>query len=70
MIIFLLDNFIVSLLLSTISDKYHQADLNRIRIEDRWLSDFLEHNNMNVKDALKHLMETCEWRQKFGTNGK
>lgn len=52
------------------SGKYHDTDLNRIRNDDRWLSDFLVQNDMNMKDSLKHLLETCEWRQKFGTNGK
>ncbi|XP_059477640.1 motile sperm domain-containing protein 2-like [Neocloeon triangulifer] len=53
---------------SSISGGFHQADLNRITNNDDWLRRFLKHQDLDVKDSLKMLWETCEWRKNYGTN--
>uniref|UniRef100_A0A182T1K5 CRAL/TRIO N-terminal domain-containing protein n=1 Tax=Anopheles maculatus TaxID=74869 RepID=A0A182T1K5_9DIPT len=35
---------------------------------DGWLIKFLENNDLNMKDSLKQLWETMEWRKASGIN--
>lgn len=36
---------------------------------DMWLKKFLENNDAVMKDSLKQLWETMEWRKTSGING-
>ncbi|CAB3364898.1 Hypothetical predicted protein [Cloeon dipterum] len=47
---------------------FHPADMNRITANDDWLKRFLKHQDQDVKEALKMLWDSCEWRNSFGTN--
>ncbi|KAF4522258.1 hypothetical protein B566_EDAN011954 [Ephemera danica] len=47
---------------------FHPVDLARVRHDDDWLQRFLLHHDLDTKEALKMLWDTCEWRKRFGTN--
>uniref|UniRef100_A0A224XF82 Putative phosphatidylinositol transfer protein pdr16 n=1 Tax=Panstrongylus lignarius TaxID=156445 RepID=A0A224XF82_9HEMI len=47
---------------------FHQKDLNRVNNDDSWLRRFLIHHDLEIKDALNMLIETCEWRKSFKVN--
>ncbi|KAL0280054.1 UNVERIFIED_CONTAM: hypothetical protein PYX00_001464 [Menopon gallinae] len=47
---------------------FHQNDISRARNDDDWIRRFLLHHDNDHKEALNMLMETCDWRKKFGTN--
>ncbi|XP_046734885.1 motile sperm domain-containing protein 2-like [Diprion similis] len=49
-------------------DGFHPADIARIRDTDNWLKRFLQHNELNVQEALNMLWDSCDWRKKFGCN--
>lgn len=49
---------------------FHPADLARISNSDHWLKRFLVHHDMEMKDALAMLWETCEWRKENKVHGK
>ncbi|XP_053672555.1 motile sperm domain-containing protein 2-like [Anopheles nili] len=47
---------------------FHQHDLKWVFEGDVWLTKFLENNDVNMKDSLKQLWETMEWRKQSGIN--
>ena len=51
-------------------DIFHPADINRVKTDDAYLRRFLMHHDGNLDGALNMLWDACEWRKKFGTNGK
>ncbi|KAF6200830.1 hypothetical protein GE061_005277, partial [Apolygus lucorum] len=42
---------------------FHPKDLSRINSDDSWLRRFLVHHDLDKKEALNMVMETCEWRK-------
>lgn len=48
----------------------HPTDVDRVKTDDNYLNRFLLHHDNNLDSAFKMLWETCEWRKKFGVNGK
>jgi hypothetical protein len=49
---------------------FHPADMDRVKNSDDWLKRFILHSECDMQLALQLLWDTCEWRKKFGTNGK
>lgn len=49
---------------------FHPKDLHRFQTDDRWVSDFIENNEYNMKNAFKQCCETLEWRKSFEVNGE
>ncbi|XP_058458227.1 motile sperm domain-containing protein 2-like [Malaya genurostris] len=47
---------------------FHENDLNRIFANDVWLTKFLENNDLDMKESLKQLWETCIWRKTANIN--
>lgn len=47
---------------------FHEHDLKWVFEGDGWLIKFLENNDINMKDSLKQLWETIEWRKTSGIN--
>ncbi|XP_054273872.1 motile sperm domain-containing protein 2-like [Macrosteles quadrilineatus] len=47
---------------------FHPADLARVSNSDHWLKRFLVHHDMDMKDALTMLWETCDWRRENKVN--
>jgi hypothetical protein len=52
------------------TEGFHPADLARVKNSEDWLKRFLLHSELDMQGALQLLWDTCEWRKKFGTNGK
>lgn len=48
---------------------YHPNDLQRIENDDRWLDNFLNFHDYNVKDAFAQCVDTLAWRKRVGVNG-
>ncbi|XP_035913828.1 motile sperm domain-containing protein 2-like [Anopheles stephensi] len=47
---------------------FHEHDMRWVFEGDGWLTKFLENNDLNMKDSLKQLWETMEWRKASGIN--
>lgn len=62
--------FAEDLMKQFLSDKFHPKDFYRFKNDDRWIMDFIENNEYNMKNAVKQCCETLEWRNSFGVNGK
>lgn len=63
-------NGIIQFCLYYFTEGFHPADLARVKNTDDWLKRFLLHSELDMQLALQLLWLTCEWRKKFGTNGK
>lgn len=63
-------NYIIQFYLYYLTEGFHPADLARVRNTDDWLKRFLLHSELDMQLALQLLWDSCEWRKKFGTNGK
>ncbi|KAK9499411.1 hypothetical protein O3M35_002453 [Rhynocoris fuscipes] len=60
-----------SLFLQKVQDEdkdFHPKDLNRVSNDDAWLRRFLLHHDLEMRDALNMLIETCDWRKSFKVN--
>lgn len=44
--------------------------MERLKSDDKWVADFLENHEYNVKNAFKQFVDTLEWRRDFGVNGE
>lgn len=42
---------------------FHENDIKKIFNNDVWLTKFLENNELNMKESLKQLWDTCVWRK-------
>ncbi|EAA11055.4 motile sperm domain-containing protein 2-like [Anopheles arabiensis] len=47
---------------------FHEHDMRWVFEGDGWLTKFLENNDLNMKESLKQLWETLEWRKSSGIN--
>uniref|UniRef100_U5EYC4 Putative phosphatidylinositol transfer protein pdr16 n=1 Tax=Corethrella appendiculata TaxID=1370023 RepID=U5EYC4_9DIPT len=47
---------------------FNQIELDRIYKNDEWLRRFLQQTDLDIKESLKMLWDTCEWRKTNGTN--
>lgn len=47
---------------------FHPKDLARVASDDKWLERFLLHHDMDMKEALNMLIDTCEWRKANNVN--
>uniref|UniRef100_A0A182LVN4 MSP domain-containing protein n=1 Tax=Anopheles culicifacies TaxID=139723 RepID=A0A182LVN4_9DIPT len=47
---------------------FHEHDMKWVFEGDGWLTKFLENNDLNMKESLKQLWETMEWRKASGIN--
>ncbi|XP_055622964.1 motile sperm domain-containing protein 2-like [Toxorhynchites rutilus septentrionalis] len=47
---------------------FHKNDLNKIFMNDVWLVKFLENNDLDLKESLKQLWDTCVWRKTTKVN--
>ncbi|XP_031618036.1 motile sperm domain-containing protein 2-like [Contarinia nasturtii] len=47
---------------------FHPKDIDRIKSTNIWLQKFLEQHDLDMKEALKMLWDTCEWRKNYGAN--
>ncbi|XP_055377202.1 motile sperm domain-containing protein 2-like isoform X4 [Condylostylus longicornis] len=47
---------------------FHPDDIERAKSSNKWLQLFLEQTDLDMKQALNMLWETCIWRKTFGTN--
>lgn len=61
---------IIEICLYFFTEGFHPADLARIKNSDDWVKRFLLHTECDMQLALQLLWDSCEWRKKFGTNGK
>lgn len=52
------------------SDDFHPRDVERLKNDDKWVADFLENHEYNVKSAFKQFIDTLEWRRDYGVNGE
>lgn len=44
--------------------------MERLKNDDKWVADFLENHEYNVKSAFKQFIDTLEWRRDYGVNGE
>lgn len=42
---------------------FHSHDLNKIFVNDVWLTKFLENNDLDMKASLQQVWDTCVWRK-------
>ncbi|XP_053690288.1 motile sperm domain-containing protein 2-like [Sabethes cyaneus] len=42
---------------------FHENEINKIFDNDIWLTKFLENNELDMKESLKQLWDTCVWRK-------
>uniref|UniRef100_A0A146MDY3 Motile sperm domain-containing protein 2 n=1 Tax=Lygus hesperus TaxID=30085 RepID=A0A146MDY3_LYGHE len=47
---------------------FHPKDLSRANSDDNWLKRFLVHHDLDKKEALNMLLDTCEWRKATKVN--
>ncbi|XP_049293664.1 motile sperm domain-containing protein 2-like isoform X1 [Anopheles funestus] len=47
---------------------FHEHDMRWVFEGDGWLTKFLENNDLSMKESLKQLWETMEWRKASGIN--
>ncbi|KAL1130852.1 hypothetical protein AAG570_012093 [Ranatra chinensis] len=43
--------------------EFHPKDISRVNNTNDWLRRFLIHHDLDIKDALSMLWDTCEWRK-------
>jgi len=63
-------NYIIQFYLYYLTEGLHPADLARVKNTDDWVKRFLLHSELDMQLALQLLWDSCEWRKKFGANGK
>ncbi|XP_055604265.1 uncharacterized protein LOC129752518 [Uranotaenia lowii] len=47
---------------------FHEHDLNKIFVDDKWLTKFLENNDLDMKKSAEQLWDTCTWRKTENIN--